>query len=177
MHACPCWQRTGSQSCAVRLSISPWGRGGCLELSACSPKQVESGDCPPLRTGPTGFTERRLRTHFRITHGKCRFSRKEFRLISDGFWQRRSHGDPSALSKKLRIGRLSYSIVGIMRASFQIPNTLLETIRYRSVYTALTGDAMEPVSHPAVSRRSHSCAQRHFERHIQSLAQRLQACR
>src|SRR5208337_5414689 len=43
-------------------------------------------------------------------------------LISDGFWQRRFHGDPSALGKKLKVGTFSYSIVGIMPASFRFPN-------------------------------------------------------
>jgi predicted permease len=43
-------------------------------------------------------------------------------LISDGFWQRRFHGDPSALGKRLRVGKFSYSIVGIMPASFQFPD-------------------------------------------------------
>jgi len=43
-------------------------------------------------------------------------------LISCGFWQRRFHGDPSALGKKLHIGSFSYAIIGIMPASFQFPN-------------------------------------------------------
>jgi predicted permease len=43
-------------------------------------------------------------------------------LISDEFWQRRFHGDPSAIGKRLHIGRFSYSIVGIMPRSFQFPN-------------------------------------------------------
>jgi putative ABC transport system permease protein len=43
-------------------------------------------------------------------------------IISNGFWQRRFNGDPSALGKKLKVGTFSYSIVGIMPASFQFPN-------------------------------------------------------
>jgi putative ABC transport system permease protein len=43
-------------------------------------------------------------------------------LISDRFWQRRFHGDSSALGKRLHIGGTFYSIVGIMPASFQFPN-------------------------------------------------------
>jgi putative ABC transport system permease protein len=42
-------------------------------------------------------------------------------LISYGFWQRRFHGDPDAIGKKLHIGGFSYTIVGIMPASFQFP--------------------------------------------------------
>jgi putative ABC transport system permease protein len=43
-------------------------------------------------------------------------------LISNAFWQRRFNGESSALGKKLQIGTFSYSIVGIMPASFQFPN-------------------------------------------------------
>jgi putative ABC transport system permease protein len=43
-------------------------------------------------------------------------------LISYGFWQRRFHGDPAAVGQRLKIGRFSYPIVGIMPASFQFPN-------------------------------------------------------
>lgn len=42
-------------------------------------------------------------------------------IISFAFWQRRFHGDPSAVGKKLHIGQYSSPIVGIMPASFQFP--------------------------------------------------------
>src|SRR5258708_4211662 len=43
-------------------------------------------------------------------------------LISDSFWRRRFQGDPNAIGKKLRINGFSYSIVGIMPASFLFPD-------------------------------------------------------
>jgi predicted permease len=43
-------------------------------------------------------------------------------LISYGFWQRRFHGDPTALGSKLHVGSFYYSIVGVMPAAFQFPN-------------------------------------------------------
>src|ERR1700733_6901968 len=43
-------------------------------------------------------------------------------LISYGFWQRRFHGDPDAIGKNLHIGSFSYTIIGVMPASFQFPN-------------------------------------------------------
>jgi predicted permease len=43
-------------------------------------------------------------------------------VISYKFWQRRFHGDRAALGRKLHVGGFSYSIVGIMPASFQFPN-------------------------------------------------------
>jgi putative ABC transport system permease protein len=43
-------------------------------------------------------------------------------LISYAFWQRRFAGSPDAIGKKLHVGSFSYSIVGIMPASFQFPS-------------------------------------------------------
>ena len=51
-----------------------------------------------------------------------RFGGPDAVLISYRYWQRRFHGDPVALSSKLHIGKLSYSIVGIMPASFSFPS-------------------------------------------------------
>ncbi len=42
-------------------------------------------------------------------------------IISDRFWRRRFGADPSAIGKKVRIDPYSYSIVGIMPASFLFP--------------------------------------------------------
>ncbi len=43
-------------------------------------------------------------------------------LISDRFWRRRFGGDPNAIGKKLRLMGFSFSIVGIMPASFLFPD-------------------------------------------------------
>src|SRR5438874_8415466 len=43
-------------------------------------------------------------------------------LISDSFWRRRFGGDPSAVGKHLRIHSSSWSIVGVMPASFAFPD-------------------------------------------------------
>ncbi len=43
-------------------------------------------------------------------------------LIGYGYWQRRFHGDPSAVGQKVHIGREYYPIVGVMPAWFQFPN-------------------------------------------------------
>jgi putative ABC transport system permease protein len=43
-------------------------------------------------------------------------------LISDRYWRRRFGGDPSALGKKVRFGKYSSTIVGIMPASFLFPD-------------------------------------------------------
>jgi predicted permease len=51
-----------------------------------------------------------------------RFGGPDAVLIGYSFWQRRFHADPSALGKKLRVGSFSYSIIGIMPASFAYPN-------------------------------------------------------
>jgi putative ABC transport system permease protein len=43
-------------------------------------------------------------------------------IISDRFWRRRFAADPNALGQKLHMGNSSYSIVGIMPASFLFPD-------------------------------------------------------
>ena len=43
-------------------------------------------------------------------------------LVSDRFWRRRLGADPSALGKKVRILSMSFSIVGVMPASFLFPD-------------------------------------------------------
>ena len=43
-------------------------------------------------------------------------------LISDRFWRRRFHADASAIGKRLRLEHWSYTIVGVMPASFLFPD-------------------------------------------------------
>jgi predicted permease len=43
-------------------------------------------------------------------------------LISNAFWQRRFHGDPGVLNRKLRVGSFSLSIVGVMPEGFTYPD-------------------------------------------------------
>lgn len=43
-------------------------------------------------------------------------------LISYRFWQRRFHGDPDVVNRKLKVERFSYAIVGVMPPSFIFPN-------------------------------------------------------
>jgi len=51
-----------------------------------------------------------------------RFKGPDAVLISDRFWQRRFHGDPAALGKRLHVGSFYYTIVGVMPRGFQYPN-------------------------------------------------------
>ena len=43
-------------------------------------------------------------------------------LISDRLWRRRFHADPGVLGKRLRLDQYSYTIVGVMPASFLFPD-------------------------------------------------------
>src|SRR5579864_3717564 len=61
-----------------------------------------------------------------FTPDEERFGGPDAVLISYAFWQRRFHGDPSALGQKLHVGSFSYSIVGIMPASFRFPNASVD---------------------------------------------------
>jgi putative ABC transport system permease protein len=57
-----------------------------------------------------------------FSYEEARFGGPPAALISDRFWWRRFGADPGVVGKKLRIGRFSYSIVGVMPASFLFPN-------------------------------------------------------
>ncbi len=61
-----------------------------------------------------------------FTPDEERFGGPDAVLISYAFWQRRFHGDPSALGQKLHVGSFSYSIVGVMPASFRFPNASVD---------------------------------------------------
>ena len=50
-----------------------------------------------------------------------RFGGSDVLLISDRFWHRRFGADPNVLGKQLRINGYSYSIIGVMPASFSFP--------------------------------------------------------
>jgi len=60
------------------------------------------------------------------------FSTEEERLvapvavISDAFWTRRFGRDPQAVGRQLQLGERSYTIVGVMPASFQAPDATTE---------------------------------------------------
>jgi predicted permease len=56
-------------------------------------------------------------------------------VISDRFWRNRFGASPSALGKKLHIGGFSFSIVGVMPASFQFPD------RDVDIWTPIPADA------------------------------------
>ena len=43
-------------------------------------------------------------------------------LITHRLWMRRFHGDPSVIGKQLHFGRVGYTIVGVMPASFAFPD-------------------------------------------------------
>jgi putative ABC transport system permease protein len=56
-------------------------------------------------------------------------------LISDRFWRNRFGASPDALGKKLRINGYSFSVVGVMPASFQFPD------REVDLWTPIPADA------------------------------------
>jgi putative ABC transport system permease protein len=42
-------------------------------------------------------------------------------VVSEGFWQRRYAGDPSLIGKSITLNDRSYTVIGIMPASFRFP--------------------------------------------------------
>jgi len=65
-------------------------------------------------------------------------------VISDRFWRRRFGGDPNAIGKQLRIGTVSYTIVGVMPLSFHFPE------RDVDFWTPIPGDASITVGGTAI---------------------------
>ncbi len=53
---------------------------------------------------------------------EAHFGGPDAMLMSNRFWQRRFNGNPNAIGKTLRIGKYSYTIVGVMPASFLFPD-------------------------------------------------------
>jgi hypothetical protein len=68
-------------------------------------------------------------------------------IVSYPFWQRRFHGDPSAVGQKVHIGKTYYPIVGVMPAWFQFPS------REVDMWTPSAPDAPFAQRRDATSRR------------------------
>jgi putative ABC transport system permease protein len=61
-----------------------------------------------------------------FTNDELRFGGPDAMLISDSFWRKRFNADPNVLGKRLRFRLTSYTIVGVMPASFLFPDRDVE---------------------------------------------------
>jgi len=61
-----------------------------------------------------------------FTDAEFRFGGSFAAIISDRLWRRRFNADPAAIGKQLRFAQTSYTIVGVMPASFLSPDREVE---------------------------------------------------
>jgi putative ABC transport system permease protein len=108
------WNRLNS----TFQAISGYYTDDLSELSGSLPERVTEALVAPRFLQVMGVSPALGRD---FTADEERFGGPDAVLISYAFWQRRFHGDPDALGKKLHVGSFHYSIVGIMPASFRFP--------------------------------------------------------
>src|SRR5215471_6272125 len=85
------------------------------ELSGPLPERVKQAFVAPRFLEVLGVSPALGRD---FTPEESRFGGPNAMLISDRFWRRRFNSDPAAVGTPLRFGQVSYTIVGVMPASF-----------------------------------------------------------
>src|SRR5262245_10877384 len=93
------------------------------ELSGDLPEKVRQAFAAPRFLEVWGIAPALGRD---FTADELRFGGPNAVLISDGFWRKRFNADPNAVGKRLRFGGTSYTIVGVMPASFLFPDRDVE---------------------------------------------------
>jgi putative ABC transport system permease protein len=104
---------------ATFQAITGYDRDELSETSLALPERVTEAVVAPRFLEVMGASPTLGRD---FTQEEERFGGPDAVLISNRFWQRRFHGDPAALGKKLHIGNSSDTIVGIMPAAFIFPD-------------------------------------------------------
>jgi putative ABC transport system permease protein len=109
------WNRLNS----TFQSISGYYLDDLSEISGSLPEKVSEGLLAPRFLETLGISPALGRD---FTPAEEHWGGPDAVLISYGFWQRRFHGEPDAIGKKLHVGSFSYAIVGVMPVSFQFPS-------------------------------------------------------
>src|SRR5215469_8047876 len=100
------WNRLNS----TFLGVSGYYLDDLSEISGPLPEKVTASLVAPRFLQVLGVAPLLGRD---FTPDEERFGGPDAVLISYPFWQRRFHGDPSALDQKVHVGSFSYAIVGI----------------------------------------------------------------
>ncbi len=100
-------------------ALSGWDTQDVSETSGALPEKVTQAVVAPRFLQVWGISPALGRD---FTPEEERFGGPDAALISDRFWRRRFHADPNAIGKRLRLEKYSYTIVGIMPASFRFPD-------------------------------------------------------
>jgi putative ABC transport system permease protein len=113
------WDRMNSSFQAVTGYYTQDGS----ELSGDLPERVKEAFAAPRFLEVWGVAPALGRD---FTPEEMRFGGPNAMLISDSFWRRRFNADPNVVGKRLRFGAFSYTIVGVMPASFLFPDRDVE---------------------------------------------------
>jgi len=109
------WNRLNS----TLQGVSGYYTDDLSETSGPLPERVDEAFVAPRFLQVMGTAPALGRT---FTTQEEHFGGPNAALISYTFWQRRFHGDPAAVGRKLKIGIFSYTVVGVMPASFAFPS-------------------------------------------------------
>lgn len=100
-------------------TLSGWYTQDVSELSGALPEKVTQAFVAPRFLRVWGVSPTLGRD---FTPEEEHFGGPHAVLISDHFWRRRFNADPGVVGKRLRLDNLSFTIVGIMPASFLFPD-------------------------------------------------------
>src|SRR5262245_34102766 len=93
------------------------------ELSGDLPEKVKQAFAAPRFLEVWGVAPTLGRD---FTNDELSFGGPNAALISDNFWRKRFNADPNVVGKRLRFSQTSYTIVGVMPASFLFPDRDVE---------------------------------------------------
>src|ERR1700730_5939276 len=124
-------KQSGEQTRAAPIRIEEWNRMNSAfqaitgyytedtsETSGVLPEKVAQAFVAPRFLQVLGVSPTLGRD---FSAEEMHFGGPDAILISDRFWRRRFGADPNAVGKKLRVNGLSYSVIGVMPASFGFP--------------------------------------------------------
>lgn len=100
-------------------AISGWYTQDVSEFSGALPEKVTEALVAPRFLQVWSISPQVGRD---FTREEEHFGGPDAVLISDRFWRRRFHADPNIVSKRIRLEKHSFTIVGVMPASFLFPD-------------------------------------------------------
>jgi predicted permease len=109
------WNRLNS----TLQAISGWYTEDVSELSGAVPEKVTEALVAPRFLQVWGVSPALGRD---FSPREEHFGGPDAVLISDRFWRSRFHADPKVLGKRLRLDKYSYTVIGVMPASFAFPD-------------------------------------------------------
>jgi predicted permease len=104
-------------------AISGWYTEDASEVSGALPERVTEALVAPRFLEVWGVAPALGRD---FTPAEERYGGPDAVLISDSYWRHRFHADPNVVGKTLRVEKWSYTIIGVLPASFLFPDRGVE---------------------------------------------------